>query len=214
MQVIELPHGLKDLSPMLNRSPGLHVSEIIHSICVERQIYKKEVERLSKKERTIMDKGLRSSDDDLRSTLMSFGQALEHAVMDMYNTTYPGDYSQPGEICFDDVYGTPDLQKESDSSFIEIKLTKLSSMNRGHSDTYWRFWCQLKAYTHIWNMRNPQMDPVLHGELHIGHMRGNYSTTTEDYIPWRGIFTEKELGENWSMLLRYAKEREMFRSDE
>lgn len=208
--IILLSEGLPDLLPMQDRSPGVHVSDIIKYLCIKFGHYREDT--------TIVD----STDDDTisaeRRTRMQLGAALEWAIIQRYERTYPDEYMVPPEIELDGIYGHPDLLWLPEETVKEIKLTDRSSAGGSsagehvpigcvaandhpiHSRKFLRDWWQLKAYCHMigWST----------GLLEICHQRGDYKQIRLAHRVWQCEFTSSSLKGNWQMLLNHKTETE------
>lgn len=179
----QIRDGIPDLVPMTDRSPGMHVSTIIHHLCVQRGDYKE-----------------RDSNSELPMSRLQLGCALETAIADRYALTYPGRYIRPGELCKDGLFGTPDLFDCQDSAVEEVKLTWMSSNLDWHGDKIWKYTVQVMAYCHM-------MDVSL-GRLHIAFVNGDYRAFEVHYPVLEREFTRRELIENWAMLLTHGRKLE------
>jgi len=222
-----ISEGIPDLVPQLHRSPGLHISHIIHSICITHGIYE-------------------PSSEGLNMTKAQLGLALEQAIISRYQQTYPEKYTRVPEQCEVDkksgltVFGHPDLFDKPCQAVDEIKLTWLSAghlissnlvceecglpqyntpsgmtCDNGHGGAegvpsdlesgingqkFWRFWCQVMAYCYMMG--------VDLGRLHICFIQGNYRDIQDPiYKVFERRFEESELVGNWSMLMKWAKNR-------
>lgn len=163
--------------PMLGRSRGVHVSQIIGKICLKMGYYEQR---------------------DLSSHWANLGNALEYSFKSGLESREPGRYRSPGELCLDDTYGTPDLLDLllSPLTVLEIKLAWMSSSNGPGDDKFWRYETQVKAYCHMLETGC--------GKLCVYHVNGDYVESREPvYHPWYYQFTRSELAENWRMLMKY-----------
>lgn len=184
MPKIQLIHeGLPDLLPMTNRSEGVHVSHVIHRLCVAMGHYE---------ERT----------GDLPMTKMGLGNAMEHAIIHRFHLAEPDRYVQPGEREKDGIYCTPDLFDIIDWVVHEIKLTWMSSRNGPRSEKFWKYLVQLMSYCTVMGTRQ--------GILHVGFVNGDYKygepSGQPTYRVWAFEFTKAELARNWRMILRESHE--------
>lgn len=171
--------GMPDLLPMLNRSKGVHVSEVINDLCLRLGHYAK-----------------REGDDP--QTMWELGNALEHAIIARYQLDQPDRYVQPGELELDGKYGTPDLLDVVEMVLHEIKLTWMSTKHGPDSEKFWRYWVQLMAYCHMFGVRT--------GRLHVCHVMGDYRGAPEPiYRCWERTFDDYELAENWAKLTTHSE---------
>lgn len=174
--------GLPDLCPMLNRSPGIHVSHVINDLCVELGHYNP-------------DEWRHEGPD--RYTRMGLGSALEHAIIERYHRTYPGRFEVLGELTRDGLTGTPDLIDLSDATIHEMKLTWMSSKHDVKSQKFWKYWRQLQAYC--------AMLGTTRGVLHVCFVNGNYGSDRNPlYRVWECEWTEEQIESNWRMLVAHA----------
>jgi hypothetical protein len=182
--------GMPDLLPMQGRTPGIHVSEVIHELCVAFRDFDDKVE--------------------LTTTWAQLGCALEDAVVDRYKRHFPGRYIRPGELERDNIYGTPDLLDTRDWVVEEIKLSWMSCNHGPDSQKFWRYWVQVAAY--CWMVKTDV------ARLHVCHVNGDWkalrgrtvlgkakSGLGPVYRVYERRFTLEELKENWHMLRSHAE---------
>jgi hypothetical protein len=174
-----ISEGIPDLCPMLGRSPGLHLSSIINDICI-RLGYYKERER-----------------DHLDMTRMQLGCALEDSITARYARTYPDRYIQPGEMCVDGVYITPDLLDTVPHAAEEVKLTWMSATDDPLSDKLRRYWWQIAG-----ECVGLSTDT---GRLNITFINGDYKRERRPVNRvWQRKFSKRELSETWAMLVNHG----------
>jgi hypothetical protein len=171
--------GMPDLLPMEGRSPGVHVSDIIHDLCVKLGHYED-----------------RDNNGEVNA-FMGLGSALEHAVVHRFALDEPDRYLQVGELEMDGIFGTPDLLDTKDWALTEIKLTWMSSRHEPDSEKFWRYWVQIKAYC--------AMMVTTVGRLHVCHVMGDYKGSGPTYRIWECRFSDQELAENWAMLRTHGE---------
>lgn len=182
--------GIPDLLPSLDRSPGKHVSAIIHYLCLRLGHYQED------------ETSLDGSPLPPVMSRMQLGQALEQTLADRYFAHYPGRYIRIGEVERDGLYGTPDLIDTHINAVDELKLTWMSLKHGPDSDKFWKYWVQLKAYCYM-------LDTPI-GHLHVCYINGDYRWTRSAesgvvYRVWQRTFTKQDLAENWKMLLTNAE---------
>lgn len=165
---------------MQGRSEGIHVSHVIHDLCIRLGHYE--------------DRGKDSGPDMSR---MQLGCALEHAIVHRYALDSPGRYVQPGELELDNLFGTPDLYDTEDDAIHEIKLTWSSSRNEVGSKKLWRYWRQLECYCKMIGTRV--------GRLHVGFVNGDYKFTGPEMYVWERRYEQEELDKNWEMITKHAR---------
>lgn len=174
--------GIANLVPLMRRSSGLHVSHIVHYLCIKRGIYDESDSEITPRQLTRMQLGL-AHEAGLKSRMVQ---------------DEPNRYFEIGEIKKDNITGSPDLIDWILLCVHEIKLTWMSSKNDMSSAKIWKFWIQLMAYVYI-------LDLSTKGRLHIGYINGNYSRfNLEDTLPqydeWEENWTQVQLERNWNML--------------
>lgn len=174
--------GIANLVPLTRRSSGLHVSHIVHYLCVKRGIYGESDNEITPREMTRMQLGL-AHEAGLKSRMMQDA---------------PNQYFEIGEIKKDNIAGSPDLIDWILGCIHEIKLTWMSSRNDMSSAKIWKYWIQLMAYVYI-------LDLSTKGRLHIGYVNGNYDRykledTLPEYDEWEENWTMRQLERNWNML--------------
>lgn len=175
--------GLRDLTPMEDRSNGVHISGIIYALCIARGIYKPG-ETLSEEEKT----------------RMNLGNALEDAIIARYQASDKKRYIKIGEQECDGLFGTPDMLDTEEWAVHEMKLTWLSSKHTVDSMKLWKYLVQIMAYCY--------MLQTLVGYLHLCNVNGDYSYQSPGgdptYRVFRFEFTKQELADNWAMLKNHA----------
>jgi hypothetical protein len=173
-----LYEGMPNLLPMQGRSAGLHVSDVIHELCIRLEIFSGNVEAQP------------------NNSWMQLGCALEDALVRRFEEHYPGKYTRVGELELDGLYGTPDLVNVEDWADEEIKLAWMSSNQPVDGKKMWRYWVQIKAYC--------KMIESNLGRLHVCHVNGDWKGQGPVYRVWEQQFTNGELNENWAMLQTHA----------
>lgn len=169
------------LLPMENRSQGIHVSEVIHDLCVSMGHYE------------VRGEGI----DPPSRIRMELGNTFEWAMINRMQENDPDRFIQPGELYFDGLYGTPDLYDYRHHRVHEMKLTWMSAKHGPESDKYLKYWWQIKAYAKMMN--------VLEARLMVCHIRGLYNGDGPKYFEWHSTFTPLDLARNWAMLKARAR---------
>ena len=190
---------------MTNRSPGIHVSDIIHDLSVH--VYNHYIP------------------SPLDINRMQLGNALEDAIVLRYAAHYPNQYFKGHEINInnDNIFGTYDLTSlyNTQTAVDEIKLTWNSSKatpldHTKHSrKMYWKWEAQLASYCLGMKTRV--------GYLHVYHVMGDYSHNYElvemevagirfvtvpggpQYRVWRYEWTMEDLYRNWTLLKSHSE---------
>lgn len=127
----------------------------------------------------------------------------------MYEESNPGRWIKGWEECLDGVYGTPDFidldpnslaYDDHDFSVEECKCTWMSARNDIYSEKFWKYKVQLMAYC--------KMLGTCLGHLHVLFVNGEYEKGvlgTPIYRVWRAEFTQRQLDQNWNMLMKHAE---------
>jgi hypothetical protein len=171
-----------ELFPQLERSKGKHVFTAFHKVM----------------ESIYPDRFGGGNERELPQTRFNLGNALEHAIIEAYARDYPDKYARPGQLEFDDIYGTPDLWDIEEWCTVEIKLTWASSTRADDIEDswFWRYWSQLKSYCYMAGQTK--------GRLIIVFINGNYRYGEPEGQPtgmmWEWEWTPEELHENWQMI--------------
>lgn len=188
--IILIANSLPDLLPQKSRSEGIHVSQIIQDICIQRGWYDEQT--------------------SIPRSRWELGKALERSLISAFEREFPGRYIEPGELSYDGLLGTPDILDVPEEEVDDIKLTERSSGDTPklytpapldhpiHSDRFWANWTQIMAYCTMigWSK----------GALLLTHQRGDYRERRREviYHAWQQVFTRYELDERWLMLKRHA----------
>lgn len=179
---------IPDLLPSLHRSPGIHVSDVIHYICEKTGIFKDPIER---------------DEDDPDMTWMQLGCALEDAIARRFAKAYPGRYIRIGELEEDGLYLTPDLWDQIDKVDTEIKFAWMSSRHEPDSTKMKRYWWQVMAYCYVLE--------TLRGRLIVVHAVGDWGANRAPVAnTWEQTFTRGELRRNWDMLKSTAETTDFY----
>lgn len=162
-----------------SRSSGIHLSNIIHYICLKYGHY--------------------TESSNPHSGMMSLGQCLELGIELDQNSKEPGRYIRVGELELDGIYMTPDFIDVVIPAVKDTKLTRLSASTDPMSEKFWKFRTQLMGYCH--GIQIPT------GDLDVTFMSGN-SESGGDPIRriWRWEWLGRELKGNWSMIKKFRDE--------
>lgn len=188
--------GIPNLLPMENRSPGVHLSDLIHRVCVENNHYEEHSD-------TDIDPVTGEYTEELQ-TLLQVGCAFETALTIRYSQQYPGLYIQPGEITLDGIHITADLMNlvpddrypDLPYKITEIKCTYMSSAEDPMGPKFWRIRSQLMAQCLAWK--------TTVGQIAILHLNGDCrGKRRPQFLVWELEFTQQELRENWALLRSY-----------
>lgn len=214
MQISPIEHGLILAAPTEGyvRTPGLHMSEIYGSL------YKGlDPKRYDKRDAA----GNPLPFDTLRMEVgTAFEEALEPALRARIITAErPGEYAtqhprdcryhripvRPGDPpcpCGAGVIFTPDhFLFNGVFRLGEFKLTWMS-IRKGLKDRRFDKWfCQMKAY--CYHLGTP------YARLYVLFINGDYTDHSPQLLAWDIEFSQKELTEEWSILLRHARTKGM-----
>lgn len=159
------------------RTPGLHVSQIIRSLC----------KKLDPK---------RYIDGDLPWNRFEAGFTFER-VLETAFASRMADIFRPGEIICDGIILSPDGIDTDGWVLCEYKWTWMSSREAPEGPKFWPWLVQMQAYCYALG--------VTRARLHAFFVNGDYKTKTPEYRVWVFEFAAQELHENWQMLLREAR---------
>lgn len=106
------------------------------------------------------------------------------------------------------IYFTPDLLIDEPITRIgEVKLTWMSSRDvpresaRAFPPKFDKYFTQIKGYCHGLG--------IPHARLYSLFVNGDYRGYTPEMLAWDIEFSARELQENWTMLMHYARKRGM-----
>lgn len=189
MRLTLLSKTFPDLLPIEDRSIGFHISDVIHVLSIENNIYQ------------TMDKPNR--------ILWEVGNALEYAIKARMREDKPLRYDTPKEIEKDGMYGTLDLFDYLDWAVEEVKYPQKSAKGIDGIDesgiywvdekALWGYWCQIMCYCYM-------VDSTI-GRLHVAFGKGDTSGDEFELVSyryWQKVFTDAELRANWTMIMMKA----------
>lgn len=187
------------------RTPGLHLSDIYKSLCVE------------------MDRKRFDPDKPMDMVRVETGNAFEEVLEIGLAMRHPG-LVRPGEIVHDGIIGSPDgllFLEVFTWLLLEYKATWMSSrdgMGTVNPATgeftphrkFWHWFVQMKGYLYMLN----QVYGVgmTDAQLVVLFVNGDYSKGTgtgPSLLSWIYRFSEEELLRNWAMLLQHARRKGM-----
>ena len=105
---------------------------------------------------------------------------------------------RPGEVELDGVIGSPDGFDPDTQVLDEYKCTWRSIKN-AKPENVWKWMVQVKGYC--------KMLGVATVRFHILYLMGDYKGSGPLYRSYLFSFTQREIDENWTMLLNHAKLR-------
>lgn len=178
--------SLPDLLPMQNRSPGLHVTDIIKDLCIRRGYFEA---------------------GELNMNRLQFGCAVEDMISLRYSQQYPGRYIQLGELTLDGIHGTSDLWDCLLDEPNEFKATWQSSRhdprdpNSASKFFYPRM--QLGSYA--------KMTDSTSGVLTRVHPMGDWKGFEVHVRSWRFKWSDREVNTMWDIIRNHRDlmEREL-----
>lgn len=162
------------------RDPGLHVSDVIKYM------------------RKSLGKDAEWREDELEISAQ-LGRVWERIVARTLADAH-GDaarYFRPDPVCRDGIVGSPDGIDCRDDAVLEYKCTWRSS-NRDIELSFPHYWWQVKSY--CW------MTGLDVARLYVLFINGDYRGTGPVFKGWQAHFTERELKDNWRMILTQAKD--------
>lgn len=175
-----IEQGLPDLLPPMVRGEGVHVSQVIHSLCIKLGHYDESTE--------------------LPLTRLQLGLAFEHWIVTNLQQSQPNRYVRIGELTLDGIYGNLDLFDVQEQCVDEIKCTGIAASNDPTSLKFWKYIVQLKAYC--------KMLGVMKGRLRVCHV-GNWNSGDDvPYRVWQCEFSRQSLDENWGVIRNEARRME------
>lgn len=194
MRITRLDAGGLDLTPKTgNRSPGIHVSDVIRDIS-----------------NTVIKVGQREKYDDLspaeKQRLGNYAaggwaweQIIRRGLLDagLRAGDDPERFQRPGECKLDNLYGTPDWFDTRDWENVEFKATWRSS-TRPLDPDFWEWTAQFKAYCKFMACQSTL--------CHVFWVNGDYRESGPQYEPIRFEFSKLEIDDNWSMIVNHANE--------
>ena len=211
MRITEINHGLDLAVPTTGyiRTPGLHMSDLYGSL------YKK----LNPKRYDKRDKdGNPLPFDDLRAEVgTSFEELLEPAIRQrIVGADRPGEFATQHAIdcvhryttvrvgdsvcaCGGGVIYSPDhFLFNGEFSLGEFKVTWMSSAKGLHDKRFDKWFCQMRVYSYHLHTR--------FARLYALFINGDYKSYSPSLLCWDIEFTDKELTEEWAMLLRHGRQ--------
>lgn len=188
MPPVLIADKIEELLPM-HRMPGNHVSHIINRLAVRLGTWKE-------------------NDDDTPSQIQfEMGNSVEDVVADSlarrYAKHHPDRYIHGLALERDGIHGNLDLLDTIDGAVEDVKLTKKSLRHDIEGGKFWHNWVQIMAYCY--------MVGVNIGRLHVVFVNGNYKYDRNDpdagwqYRVWEDRWTDKQLMDNWRMLLGHRE---------
>jgi len=185
MQITERPDSIEslafDASP--ERTPGLHLSTILKSISVE------------------LDPKRFNTGKPMDMKKIESGFTFERVLEIAFQSRREGIF-RPGEIEKDGILMSPDGIDPEDWRLEEFKCTWMSDFDApGHQKFAHWFW-QMRGYCYALETTRARLRALFVN----GSYREGYSPT---YHVWDIEFSERELIENWAMVMNHARAKGM-----
>lgn len=185
MKYEELPISFEDLEPKTDRSPGLHGSDLIKHVLMHW-----DPKRF----------GGEVTEETRQAWLVGFAfEEMVGAALARIASRGSKDITQL-EIEKEGVYWTIDCFDFSTWRVREYKSTEMSSKWPLNNYRFWHWVIQVKAYCYVADTKE--------AELYALFMRGDYKEKRKDLKGWLLRFSERELEENWVMLMNAKRDIE------
>ena len=141
---------------------------------------------------------------------MTLGTALEWAIAYAYSRRYPGRYiHQPPEFILDGVAGHIDLLDVQDPrgtiiDDVKCKWSSTADANDIAGSAYWEPWTRVKGYCRYVGSTIGRLHVVnVNGEGFGKRADGTVKVFGPTYRVWEWVWTEKEIDQNWQMILNH-----------
>ena len=177
MKCTKIESKLEGPGSGVERSEGLHLTPIIYDIAIKLGIMKPS-----------------SDSEDGKAEFFERGFIFEDLLSHVFATRMA---LRIGEITLDGITGSPDGLGEWESRLVveEYKCTS-KSLSRPIEDN-WMWVTQVKAYCH--------MVGVPKAIMRVLYVAGDYKPPFPQYRAYLMEFSQRELEENWSMIVNHAK---------
>jgi hypothetical protein len=183
MQITKLDDTLDDLlleaSPP--RSPGLHLSTIIRSICQSLEPAK-------------------YTDGPVNPLYTDPGFTFEKVLETAWANRQRAHF-RPGEVERDGIIGSPDYIDlcNGEEWLIESKMTEMSMTGAPLEPKFRKWLWQIAAYCHMLGMTRSR--------LHVLWLKGDYKKVRRAYEVYEIIWTSEELEATWKLLTDHARDK-------
>lgn len=204
MKITEVEHGLTLNAPAPGyvRTPGLHMSEIYNSLFSD------------------LEPARFKKDGKFNQAMMEIGLTFEEALAERILGARPGEFASTPEGVIVPI-GTPNsiifsadhFFYDEDHAFVsngvafggEFKATKMSISKGIDHKKFDKWYVQMKAYGKPLQMR--------YWRLMVLFVLGDWSWKPPhgdtELRAWDIEFTQKELNDNWAVLMRHARKKGM-----
>ena len=105
---------------------------------------------------------------------------------------------RPGEVELDGIVGSPDGYDPAIGVLYEYKCTWKSAKN-AHPEKIWKWMTQVKGYCKMLGVNTVQ--------FHTLYVVGDYRGSGPIYKSYLMVFSDREIEENWAMLINHAKSK-------
>lgn len=185
MKVEKLNDTLDDLlleaSPA--RTPGLHLSQIIRSIC----------QALEPK---------KYADGPVNPLYTDPGFTFERVLETAWSSRHAGNIFRPGEFDHDGVLCSPDyidLSTDPEGVLVESKMTEMSMVGCPTDPKFRKWLWQIAAYCHVLGLRKSR--------LHVLWLKGNYKEIRRAYEVFSIEWEDGEAAQTWAYLTNHARDK-------
>lgn len=169
------------------RTPGIHVSDIIRTIMMTLEPKRFAAQNKDKPPVERMAPGV------------IWEQLLEDAMSKLAVADKSMHLVRPGEVVQDGIILTPDAISITEWLVHEFKFTWMSSNGAIDHKKFFHWMLQLKAYCYALKTRQAR--------LHAFFVMGDYAGSGPQTLAWNVKFTQLELDETWQMLLNTARSK-------
>jgi len=164
------------------RTPGTHLSTVISDIAVQMNLLRRYSNTPTLDESgTIGYMGMGFAWEDV------IGKALAQTQ----GVTGIGQF----ECMLDGIIGTPDHFDPVIGIISEYKATWLSAKHDIMGDKYWRWWAQIKGYSHMVGVDN--------ANLYVFHVNGDYNPPQPMLRVYSAQFLYADLYPNWQLITNH-----------
>lgn len=163
------------------RTPGLHLSQIIRSIC------------------DAMEPGKYSG--PINPLYTDPGFTFERVLETAWVNRHAGEIFRPGEIELDGVICSPDYIDLSvpDGELVESKMTEMSMKGCPTEGKFRKWLWQIGAYCHVCSLGQAR--------LHVLWLRGDYAKVRRAYTVDRIVWEPGETERIWKLLTDHARQK-------
>lgn len=185
MIITKLPDTLDQLlleaSPV--RTPGLHLSQIIRSICASLEPNKYQ-------------------DGPVNPLYTDPGFTFERVLETAWSSRQAGEIVRPGEFEHDGILCSPDYIDFADATcpvLVESKMTEMSMVDCPTAPKFRKWLWQIAAYCKVLNLHRAR--------LHVLWLKGDYKAVRRAYEVFQIDWEQKELDHTWALLMNHAREK-------